>query len=235
MENGKIVLVNYTGKVVSNSEIFETTEEKKAVEGGIFQEGRKYMPLPIVTGNGEMLKPIEEAIDRMKSGETKKIVLKPSEAFGERKAEMIVVVPLAEFRRREINPVPGLVIDLNNQRGKVQSVSGGRVRVDFNHPLAGKDIEYEIKIEKELKSNREKIDAFFEKYFGMIPEKEKKLSIKENKVDVAIDAKYAEGIAPLKKAFSDAITKNIKAIESVKFTEEFTAEKKTIPAKKAKK
>ena len=235
MENGKIVLVNYTGKITASNEIFETTDEKKAVEAGIFEEGRKYTAMPIVIGSGDMLKQVETALEKMKTGETKKITLQPEQAFGARKAELIKIVPLAEFKKRDVNPVPGLVIDLNNARGKVQAVSGGRVRVDFNSPLAGKEIEYEVKIEKELRNNNEKIEAFFEKFFGVLPEKERKLSIKEGKIEVALDAKYTQAVAPVKKVFSDTIMKNVKGITSVKFTEEFSAEEKSPKKKETKK
>jgi len=225
MEAGKMVLVNFTGRVVASNAIFETTEEKKAIEAGAFDQNKKYKPELIVIGSGEMLKPIEEALGKMNIGEEKKIVLKPQEAFGERNQKLIGIVPLHDFQERKINPSPGLMIEMNDRVGKVQSVSGGRVRVDFNHPLAGKEVEFELKIEKELKGTEEKIQGLFEKFFGVIPESEKKLLIKEDRVEISLDPKYAQAVAPVKKAFSEIITKNVKGITSVKFTEEFKAEK----------
>ena len=225
MEAGKMVLVNFTGRVVASNAIFETTEEKKAIEAGAFDQNKKYKPELIVIGSGEMLKPIEEALGKMNIGEGKKIVLKPQEAFGERNQKLIGIVPLHDFQERKINPSPGLMIEMNDRVGKVQSVSGGRVRVDFNHPLAGKEVEFELKIEKELKGTEEKIQGLFEKFFGVIPESEKKLLIKEDRVEISLDPKYAQAVAPVKKAFSEIITKNVKGITSVKFTEEFKAEK----------
>ena len=225
MEAGKMVLVNFTGRVVASNAIFETTEEKKAIEAGAFDQHKKYAPELIVVGSGEMLKPLEEALGKMNIGEGKKIVLKPQEAFGERNQKLIGIVPLHDFQERKINPSPGLMIEMNDRVGKVQSVSGGRVRVDFNHPLAGKEVEFELKIEKELKGTEEKIQGLFEKFFGVIPESEKKLLIKEDRVEISLDPKYAQAVAPVKKAFSEIITKNVKGITSVKFTEEFKAEK----------
>ncbi|MDD5147860.1 MAG: peptidylprolyl isomerase [Candidatus ainarchaeum sp.] len=227
MEQGKIVLVNYTGKAVSSGSVFETTDEKKAIEAGLFQEKKKYGAVPIILGEGEMLKAIDSALLAMKEGEEKKLVLQPKDAFGERSQKLIGVVPLKEFQNRKINPVPGMVLDLNDRIARIQSVSGGRVRVDFNHPLAGKEIEYDLKIEKELKSQKEQIESLFEKYFGIIPDNEKKLSIKENKIEISIDAKYASATGQLKKMFSGIITKHVKGIESVKFSEEFTKAEET--------
>ncbi len=224
MEPGKIVLVNYTGRITASNTVFETTEEKKAIEAGLFEEKKKYSAVPIIVGNNEMLKGIDQALLEMKEGEEKKILLKPEQAFGERDQKLIGVVPLKEFQNRKISPAPGMMLDLNDRVCRIQSVSGGRVRVDFNHPLAGKETEYDIRIEKELKNQKEQINAFFEKFFGAIPENEKRITIKENRIEITIDPKYSATMGQTKKMFSDTITKNVKGIESVKFTEEFKAE-----------
>ena len=56
------------------------------------------------------------------------------------------------YSRKEINPVVGQEISLNNRRGKVLSVTPGRVLVDYNHPLAGKTIYYKYKV-NQVKDN----------------------------------------------------------------------------------
>lgn len=225
MQEGSIVTVNYTGKVVVSNETFDTTLEKKAIETGIFNERTKYKPLAIIVGESELLKGLDDALKEMKVGDEKKIVLKPTEAFGERNPKMVAVLPLREFKRQKMQPIPGLIVEVDGRQGKVQSVSGGRVRVDFNHPLAGKEIEYELKIESEIKGAKEQVEALFDKYFGVIPEKEKSIKINEKTVEIGLDAKYAAAIAPLKKRFSDLVTKHVNGIEKVRFVEEFGEKK----------
>jgi len=221
LKEGSIVEVNYTGTVVVSGEVFDTTVEKKAVEAGIFSERATYKPIPTIIGESEMLKGLDDSLKEMGIGEEKKVSLTPAQGFGERNPKLVAVLPMREFKKQKMNPVPGLVVEVNGRQGKVQSVSGGRVRVDFNHPLAGKDLEYELKIEKEIKGTKEQVQALFEKYFGGIPEKERKLSFKEKAIEVALDSKYTAAVGQLKKRFSDLVTKNVKGVSSVKFVEEF--------------
>lgn len=221
MEHGSVVEINYTAKVVDGA-VFDTTLKKAAEQAGILDPNTKYVPSPIIVGAEELLGKLDDIIKEMKVGEQRKITIEAEDAYGMRNPELVVVVPLREFKKEKVQPFPGLIITVNNRRGRVQSVSGGRVRVDFNHPLAGKDIEYELKIEREIKDTKEKVQALFEKYFEPIPEKERSMTLKEQELEVAIDPKYDNAIAPMKKMFADLITKNIIGVKKVRFVSEFS-------------
>ena len=231
MNAGSIVEVNYTGKVVASNEVFDTTVEKKAIESGVFNQQAKYRPLVVVVGEKELLKGLDSALAKMKVGEEKKVEIKPVDGFGERNAKLVRVLPLREFKKQKMQPVPGLVFEVNGQQGRVQSVSGGRVRVDFNHPLAGKELEYEFKVEKEVKGTDDQVQALFEKFFGVMPETERSLKIDGKTVEVGIDSKYSAAIVEVKKRFSELVTKHVKGIEKVRFVEEFSEKKKEKKAK----
>jgi hypothetical protein len=73
-------------------------------------------------------------------------------------------MPLSDFRARDINPYPGMRIRLENTSATVKSVNSGRVVIDANHPYAGRDISYEIKIVKEIKDDKEKVMALGKSY-----------------------------------------------------------------------
>ena len=73
---------------------------------------------------------------------------------------------------------------MGNAYGRVQSVSGGRVRVDFNHALAGREIEYEIKVENEITNKKEIAETIYEKYYSFVPGVKKE--IKENKLTIQL-------------------------------------------------
>jgi len=235
VQEGSIVEVNYTGKVVASNEVFDTTVEKKAVDAGIFSKNAKYQPVTVIVGENELLKGLDDELKGMKIGETKNVALNPTEAFGERNPKLVRVLPLREFQKQKMNPVPGLIIEVDGRQGRIQTVSGGRVRIDFNHPLAGKDVEYELELKGEVKGAKDQVNALFDKYFGMLPETEKKMKIDGKTVEIALDAKHTAEIAPLKKRFSDLVTKNVKGIETVRFVEEFREEKKAKKEAKAEK
>ena len=171
----KIVKVHFTGKEALEGKVFDTTKESEAKTAGIHDPKRKYNPLTIITGEKELLEKVEDVLEQMKEGEEKIVKLISSEAFGERKADLIRIVPLKNFLDQKINPIPGLVVRVANAIGKVQSVTSGRVRIDFNHPLAGRDVEYHVELIKELKDNKEISEAIFEKYYARIPGSKKEI------------------------------------------------------------
>ncbi|MFA6268360.1 MAG: FKBP-type peptidyl-prolyl cis-trans isomerase [archaeon] len=165
----KMVRVHFTGKELLEDKVFDTTRAEDAKTHQIFDEKRKYGPMTVITGEKELLGKVESALEEMKEGEQKVIKLLASEAFGERLNDLIRVVPLKNFLDQKINPFPGLVVRVADAIGKVQSVSSGRVRIDFNHPLAGRDVEYNVELVKEIKDNKEIADAVFDKYYSRIP------------------------------------------------------------------
>ena len=161
-KNKKMVEVDFTGKELLNGDIFDTTVENVAKEQNIFNKDKKYGPMSIILGEKELLDKVEKSLAEMKVGDEQVVSLKCKDAFGERNPDLVRVLPLKTFQEQKINPVPGLIINVGQMLGKVQSVSGGRVRVDFNHPLSGRDIEYNVKLLKEIKAGKEMCEKFFE-------------------------------------------------------------------------
>ncbi|MBI2056684.1 hypothetical protein HYT91_00320 [Candidatus Pacearchaeota archaeon] len=89
-----------------------------------------------------------------------KIELSSEKAFGKRLRELVKMIPIKIFFQHKINPVQGAMLNFDGKMGKVLSVSGGRVLVDFNHPLAGKDVIYEVNVKRIIQDINEKIKAF---------------------------------------------------------------------------
>lgn len=160
----RFVKVEYTGKTTDGL-IVETTSEKVAKDNDIYDKHRIYSARPIVTGENMLLKGLDDEIEKMKAGEEKTAKLRPNDAFGDRMADLVKLVPLREFKKQNVNPVPGAVFEVEGRPARIQSVAGGRVRVDFNHPLAGKELEYKVKVTEEAKTKNEKIKYLLERNF----------------------------------------------------------------------
>lgn len=169
---GEVILVSYTARDRDSGRVHDTTSEKEAKEAGIWNQEREYRPLPVVFGQGNVFEKLENELKGMGVGESKKVLMEAKEAFGERNPELIRIVALKAFHEKKIAPFPGLVVEVDGKMGRIQSVSGGRVRVDFNHELAGKELEYEIKVEKRLESGLEIIRALAQKYFSFLPKEQ---------------------------------------------------------------
>ncbi len=218
MKKGDILLVNFTGKETQDNKVFDSTSEKIAKDNGFFHEGHVYAPMTVVVGSGELITGLEEELEKMHVGEQRIVVIEPKKAFGERRKDLVFVVPLQEFRNRQIQPFPGLVVDLNGRYGKVQTVSGGRVRVDLNSDLAGKTVEYSITIERQLTDPKEQSLVLAEKFF---PFKEKPtIKLNGEELEVNLPSNLPKNVQILKDAYSKFLTEHVKEVKKVKFIEE---------------
>ena len=73
---------------------------------------------------------------------------------------------MREFKKQGFKPVPGMRITSEGQNGKVLTVSGGRVKVDFNHELAGKHLTYNVKVEEIVADDDEKVKSMIQLHYG---------------------------------------------------------------------
>jgi len=174
--------IEFTGKADNN--IFDTTDPKKAKEIGIENPGN-IKSMIISVGNKMILEGLDNDLENKEIGKTYTVHLNPEKAFGKRNPQLIRTHGLSQFRKNNINPYPGLTLQLDNSLAKVLSVSGGRVTIDFNNPLAGKEVEYEYKITKKITDDKEKVNAFQDFFFRQRFEfelKDRKVAFKDEQI-----------------------------------------------------
>jgi len=201
VENKKrMISVTFTGKELLKNAVFDTNDEKIAKQYGVHEQGKTYKPLTILTGENELLPMVEKELESMAEGEERLIKMLAKDAFGERKNELVRVVPLQTFFEQKINPFPGLVVKIGNAMGKVQSVGSGRVRIDFNHPLAGRDVEYNIKLEKEYKDKKEIAEQMYEKYYSRIPGTKKEIA--EDTLTITLEGNAFKNLTKINEAIT---------------------------------
>ncbi len=153
------VEVNYTGKLVDGA-VFDTTIAEVAKNNNIFNPKLNYAPVIICLGERQILPGLDEHLIGRELGKVFSIQLEPQDAFGKRDVKKVKIVPLNTFKDHKVQPYPGLQIDVDGEMGTITSISGGRVIVNFNHPLAGKQVEYEVKPIRKLTTIEEKITAY---------------------------------------------------------------------------
>ncbi len=145
-ENGDIVKVNYVGSFESG-DVFDTSYEERAKNSGIFNPQRKYEPLTLKVGAGQVIKGFDEALVGMKKGEKKRVVIPPDMGYGEDRAELIQRLPIEMLLSNNITPEVGMHIGTKFGVARITKVEGSEVELNFNHPLAGKTIVFEITLE----------------------------------------------------------------------------------------
>jgi len=219
MNPGDFVYIEYIGRVKDSGEIFDLTREDIAKKEGLYNPKFKYNPVPVIVDADFLIPGLNEALKEMKIGEKKTVEIPSSKAFGERQAELIKIIPESKFKEQGVDVKPGSIVTISRINGRVISVDGGRVKVDFNHPLAGKTLEYELEVKEEIKNLGEKIMAVV-CYFTGLEKSDVDTSIKEKEAEINIKKKV-DVLREVKQTISSTIIKWVKEIEKVKFVEIF--------------
>lgn len=182
------VELDYTGKLDDGS-VFDTTEEKVAKEHGFFNEKMKFGPAVVCVGEQQLLPGLDAELVDKEIGKEYSTKLPTEKAFGKRDIKNLKIIPMSTFREHKMEPHPGLQIDVDGQRGTVTRVSGGRVIVNFNHPLAGKDIIYEFKVHRRITEPVEQI-RFFLNTSLQLPIDKIQVELKESKAEIRIPLNF---------------------------------------------
>lgn len=133
-ENDTVVL-HYTGKL-SDGQIFDSSQDRE--------------PLEFTLGKGMLIPGFENAVMGMKVDEEKTFDIPSNEAYGEHREDLIQDVPKDKLPE-EIKPEVGMQLTSRLPDGReipvtIAEVSDSAIKVDANHPLAGKDLQFEVKI-----------------------------------------------------------------------------------------
>lgn len=160
-----MILIDYIGKK-QDGEIFDLTIEDKAREEGLYNDDVDYSPIPVLVGHGYVIDGLDEELQDMDIDEERELEIPSEKAYGGRDSEKIQTYPEKEFKKQNIQVRPGEELMIGNQRGKVISNSSGRVRIDFNHPLSGKDLDYWVEVVEEVEDDEEIVEKIIEFRIG---------------------------------------------------------------------
>jgi FKBP-type peptidyl-prolyl cis-trans isomerase 2 len=223
MQEGDFVKINYVGRIAASNEVFDLTEEAVAKKEGLYNEKKEYGPTLVILGAHMVIPGVEKQLESMSAGQEREFSVKPAEAFGFRDPRLVIIVSRAKFLKENINPMPGMVVDMDGRHARIQSVSGGRVRVDLNNPLAGKELKYELRVVEQLKEPFAKVDAIIKLYKFKCD------------IELAGDRLTVRRDKPLgslaKNMIEEPVKKWIKEIKTVEFVSK-EQNKKEPPAKK---
>ncbi len=164
LQDGDFVRLAYTARTVEDDSLVDTTDEEVAEEEGVADEGT-FEPRVIVLGSGHIFADVEEAIEGSEVGDSGSVTVPAPEAFGEYDQEEVRTVSTDKIP--EDDRYPGAAVQIDNQQGYLETIIGGRARVDFNHPLAGDDIEYEYEIVGEVDDELEQAQGLMNMFFDI--------------------------------------------------------------------
>ncbi len=187
IEKGDIVWLEYDAYTVNPSgtqTLFDTTHEEVAKKENKFEEKKVYAEQPVIVGKGRLFIGLEDALLAAKVGDSKEVTIPPEKAAGARDARLVELKTEREFLRQEITPELGLEVSIGGRRGMITSNAAGRVRIDFNNPLAGKTVKYVFKVTKKASTPEDRIRAVLDMDYGLA--EQFKVDLKEDVLEVKV-------------------------------------------------
>ena len=135
VKNGDTVKVHYTGQLE---------------DGSVFDSSIQREPLEFTLGQGQLIPGFEKAVVGLKVGDSTTANIPSAEAYGDPNPQMIIEVEKSQLPA-DLEPEVGVQLQLNQPDGQVipvqiTNVEGEMVTIDANHPLAGKDLTFNIEI-----------------------------------------------------------------------------------------
>jgi len=135
VEKGHFVQVHYTG-TFDNGDVFDSSEGKE--------------PLEVLAGQGMLIKGFDNALIGMGVGEEKEIAIASADAYGQPNKDLVRTVPKKDLGE-DITPEVGMTLGIKAPTGQVfpatiTQVKDEEITIDANHPLAGKDLHFKLKL-----------------------------------------------------------------------------------------
>lgn len=196
LEKKDFIEIEFTGRV-KEGDIFDSNIKKDLEKSDLDFEPK---PFIFSLGEGMFLKGIEDFLIG-KEVDKYKIELTPEKAFGDRNRELIKIVSTEIFRKQNLKPVPGIMFNFDGRIAKVLSVSGGRVTVDFNNPVAGKTVVYDLKVLRKIEDINEKAKAFIDFLFR----RDLKFKIDGKKLVLEVEKNILKFAEAFKKKFEEVL------------------------------
>jgi peptidylprolyl isomerase len=228
LQKGDFILIDFTAKVKETNEVFDTTNEETSKKEHLYKEGEVYEPKLVVIGEGWMLKALDEGFTTMEPGKAASVEIPPDKAFGPRDPEKVKRVHLKQLTEKGLNPTIGMRVEYGGKNATVRSIGAGRVLLDFNPPLAGKTLAYEVTVQKKLETNEEKIAALIHRRIPVAEASKFKLAIEEKTLTVEMpeEAFYLEGVQVAKRGIAMDVQKFFPEMAAIRFVETFKVEPK---------
>ena len=238
LQKGDFILIDYTAKVKETGEPFDTTSETVSKAAHLHKEGEIYEPKLVVVGEGWMLKPIDEAFLTMETGKPANVEIPPEKAFGPRDPEKIKRASLKQLYEKGVErPSIGARIEYGGKMATIRSMGAGRVLLDFNPPLAGRTLIYEVTVQKKLQANEDKMIALIHRRIPIADQTKFNLTTESSilTVEMPEETFYIEGIQVAKRGIAMDIQKYFPETSTVKFVETHKTEqtKQEAPVVKA--
>ncbi|MCK5398093.1 MAG: peptidylprolyl isomerase [Thermoplasmata archaeon] len=230
VSEGDIITMDFDAWVIDidgTEELFDTTNEENAKSGDIFNEKATYGPIVTIIGDGRMIPGLDKSLQGAAIGKKTTLEIPPEDGAGERLPNMVEIFSVRELQKQDINPEPGMRVQIKNKTGTITNMTSGRVRIDFNDPLAGKTLKYDYNILKKAGTPEEKVLGIIEADYGRSDDFKAAVKGDELNLVLADMCKYDQAWFTLKyKVVSDL--RQFLDIKTINFIEEYVKKEEPV-------
>ncbi|MEZ3114355.1 peptidylprolyl isomerase [Halobaculum sp. MBLA0147] len=178
---GDFVELEYTVRTITEDDeegrVVDTTSQEVAEEAGIDDDEHDFSPRTVTVGEGHVFESVDDDLVGREVGDGNEVTVPAAEAFGEFDPDQVKTVTANKIP--EDDRYPGAQVTVDGDQGYLETIVGGRARVDFNHPLAGDDLTYDYEIVGRVDDEEEQAAAMI----GMYLQEEPDVRIEEDVVE----------------------------------------------------
>lgn len=215
------VELDYTGKEKDSNLVFDTTLEDIAKKNNLYSKEVVYKSVIICVGEKQILPGLDKELEGKEIGKSYSFEIPPELGFGKKDAKLLRIIPAGVFKKQEIRPFPGLQVNIDGAIGTVKTAGGGRIIVDFNHPLSGRTLIYDVNVKRIITDKKEKLKAYLDI-----------IRIRDVEIDLAGDEAKIKLKIPLPDQIKEHLSKKLQELVELKkvdFEVEQVKEEKSLP------
>ncbi|CQR49862.1 MULTISPECIES: FKBP-type peptidyl-prolyl cis-trans isomerase [Haloferax] len=168
IQDGDFVRLAYTVRTIEDGDVVDTTDKEVAEEAEIDVEGYEFEPRVVIVGAGHVFPEVDDALIGAEAGDEGTVEIPAVDAFGEYDEDEVRTVSANKID--EDDRYPGAQVTIDGEQGRLETIIGGRARVNFNHPLAGEDLEYEYEVLELVDDREEQASGLLGMYLQQAPE-----------------------------------------------------------------
>ncbi|ELZ70465.1 peptidylprolyl isomerase [Haloferax sp. Atlit-10N] len=168
IQDGDFVRLAYTVRTIEDGDVVDTTDKEVAEEAEIDVEGYEFEPRVVIVGAGHVFPEVDDALIGAEAGDEGTVEIPSADAFGEYDEDEVRTVSANKID--EDDRYPGAQVTIDGDQGRLETIIGGRARVNFNHPLAGEDLEYEYEVLELVDDREEQASGLLGMYLQQAPE-----------------------------------------------------------------
>ncbi len=204
VKDGSLIYVDYVARTKDDGRIFDLTLEEVAKAENLYSEKDRYEPILVAVGSNWLLEAIEEGLVGMKIDESKTISVPPERGAGVRDPSLVKKIAKMRLEKQGVRIQKGERVTVGREQGVITQVLGRTAILDFNPPLAGKTLVFDVTVKEIVSKPNEKIMAVLKRRLPGVPPDRYSVKVKGKTITIEFpkesryiqDFQYAEiGVA----------------------------------------